>query len=151
MRLEISKIQSNNFFYIQSFVSAPAQFVDKTRMVPVLALIDTGASRSTLSSDVVRDLGLVPLGKKIVGTAGGDVASYLYPCSFHLRVNPELLPPEAGKTEPRIRYWHFPIDLSVLGNDSLDKSECAAIIGMDIIRHLHVTIVNGELTTITNF
>lgn len=104
MRLEISKIQSNNCFYIQSFVSAPAHSVDKITKILVLALIDTGASRSALSSDVVRALGLVPLGKKIVGTAGGDVASYLYPCSFHLRVNPELLPPETGKTEPRIRH-----------------------------------------------
>ena len=99
----------------------------------------------------IRTLGLVPLGKQIMGTAGGRVVSYFYPCSFHLLVNPEVVPPETGKTEPRIRWWHFPIGLSVLGNDYLDKLGYSAILGMDIIRYLHVTIVNGKLTTTTNF
>ena len=52
----------------------------------------------------IRTLGLVPLGKQIMGTAGGRVVSYFYPCSFHLLVNPEVVPPETGKTEPRIRW-----------------------------------------------
>lgn len=49
-----------------------------------VALWDTGASKSVISSGIVNSLGLVPVGKSLVRHAGGQSESLTYMVNFQL-------------------------------------------------------------------
>lgn len=95
------------------------------------ALWDTGASCTSISKNVVKELGLKPTGKHKVNTVGKEIWVDEY--------NINLAIPNCVKAS----------GLLVLGNDIEDKFDC--IIGMDIIGTGDFSITNRNEHTTFSF
>ncbi len=85
-----------------------------------LALIDTGATRSCVDSQVISTLGVNPIGITVLGTARGRSQHHLYPAKFSF---------------PAIR---FEVEFgSVVGVDltgqGAGKTRIVALIGRDVL------------------
>lgn len=89
-------------------------YQDENNIIPIKALWDTGSSGTVISSNLVKKLGLKPIGKSIVKSSGSSFKSGVY--------NIDLL-----LAEKQI------FELQVTESDQLDNSEIDILIGMDVI------------------
>jgi len=69
---------------LSKFLSARNQQIPAPRTG--LALIDTGATRSCVDSQVISSLGVNPIGITVLGTAKGRSQHHLYPAKFSFPV-----------------------------------------------------------------
>ena len=102
-------------------------YSDKT--VSVLALWDTGATATCISTDVVEVLGLIPIGKRTIQTPSGQGIVNTYNVNI-------LLPNDV-----------YIADI-VVSDSSIGSQGLGALIGMDIIRRgdFSVSNYNGQTT-----
>lgn len=89
-------------------------YKNDNNIIPIKAMWDTGSSGTVISSDLVKKLGLSPIGKSMVKSSGSSFKSGVY--------NLELL-----LAEKQI------FRLQVTESDQLNNSDMDVLIGMDVI------------------
>ncbi|TMA57640.1 MAG: hypothetical protein E6J80_06080 [Deltaproteobacteria bacterium] len=94
-----------------------------------LALIDTGASLSAVDDEVVRTLGIAPVGQTQIHTAGGIVARPLYPMRFSF----------PGTALP-------PITFRRVAGGALQSQGVVALLGRDMLANF-ILVYNGPAGT----
>lgn len=100
----------------------------EVQMMDGLALVDTGSTTSGVKQSVARSLGLVGLGKRPLGSAGGEVQAERYLFSLGLRGSATSAP-------------SFPfIFEEVMGFELKASFQFDALIGMDILRQCDLAI-----------
>ncbi len=103
---------------------------DLTDAVEATGLVDTGATRTAVSSRLAEQLGLVPHGKTMVLSARGKNAHSLF--SFRLGFRP---PPSADRPT-----FPWMLEGSILGIDWTDQARFEVLIGMDVISQCDLLI-----------
>jgi gag-polyprotein putative aspartyl protease len=73
-----------SYLFSKVEISKGTKVGEVVSMYPTLALWDTGANGSCISTDVVKALGLKEVRKTFVRTAGGDVVQKVYEVCIHL-------------------------------------------------------------------
>jgi hypothetical protein len=103
---------------LSKFLSAQNQPIPAPRTG--LALIDTGATRSCVDSQVISSLGVNPIGITSLGTARGRSQHHLYPAKFNF---------------PAIRFeMEFDSVVGVdLSGQGAGKIQIIALIGRDVL------------------
>jgi hypothetical protein len=96
---------------------------------PGLALVDTGASLSAVDDEIVRTLGIVPVGQTQIHTAGGIISRPLYPLRFSF--------PGIGLP---------PITFRRVAGSALQSQGIIALLGRDVLANF-ILIYNGSAGT----
>lgn len=94
-----------------------------------LALIDTGASLSAVDDEVIRTLGIAPVGQTQIHTAGGIVSRPLYPARFSF----------PGTDLP-------PITFRRVAGSALQSQGVVALLGRDVLANF-ILIYSGPTGT----
>ena len=94
------------------------------------ALIDTGATRSCVDTQVISSLQVNPIGIATVGTAKGQVQQNLYPAKFNF--------PDANNMTIE---FSSAVGVDLTGQ-SIGEQRLVALIGRDVLSHC-ILIYNG--------
>jgi hypothetical protein len=121
----------SSYLFRKVEISEEAQAGQRVSMYPTLAIWDTGANCSCITTEVVEALGLQEVRKTFVRTGGGDVVQKVYEICMHL---PNGVSANIVATE-----------IPALSNGM------GAIIGMNIIGHGDFAISNFEGRTQMTF
>lgn len=133
------KILAQNGPIINVIISIPQALAEiytkQNEQVPTpitgFGLIDTGATKSCVHDDVMKNLGVNPIGVVTSGTAAGQVQHFLYPAHFNF--------PAAG----------FDVDFSsVVGVDLTGQDNIIALIGRDLLA-MGIFVYNGHTGSFT--
>lgn len=103
-----------------------------------MALLDTGAQRTCISPNVVESLSLFPTEPAGLTVASGEtIPTHLYEARVDLPIQYTL---SSGGTQSFLKGG----TLEVLGLP-YRPDDYDVLLGMDLIRHFHITLYNGAL------
>jgi len=105
------------------------------------ALVDTGATITAISGEVVRKLNLVSIGREDLHGVTGVKTVPVHRIALHIPIT------ELHSTKTQVfahEYWKHMTPVSameILGSENFD-----VLLGMDILTHCHFTMFNGKFT-----
>jgi hypothetical protein len=102
-----------------------------------MALIDTGASITSVDNSVFQSLGVQPVGTAMVGAASGPSQQYIYPASISFPATMLV-----GLAFNQV------LSCNLAGQPTGMPSPLIALVGRDLLRHF-VFIFNGPMGLIT--
>ncbi len=106
------------------------------------ALLDTGATESVISSELVEELNLKPIGKRKICTASSnEIEVFAYEAGIGVKLVAGVRKTQNQTQELGTIKW-YPI--IVTGNEAIKHQGLDAIIGMDIIMSGQLT-VSGDV------
>jgi hypothetical protein len=122
----------------------------KVKEFKTVALIDTGATHSVISSEIVKKLNLEPIGKLTVSTGSSnadEVNTYNvlleFPCDL-VPVSTNLQPD--GNISVNWQPTSFVSNITrVSDNNYIHSQGIESIIGMDILANAHISMVQGNI------
>ncbi len=135
------QLLSQNGPILQVVIEVPSalaqSMISKNQTVPPpvagIAMIDTGASITSVDVSVLQRLGINPVGVAFVGTAGGPQQQSTYPAKFSF----------PGSPLPGFEHSQL-LGSNLTGQTVLDQQPLIALIGRDLLSQF-IFIYNGTV------
>ena len=114
------------------------------------ALVDTGATQTSIVQELADELHLMSRGQSTIMTAGSPCEAYQYQVDLAIPITEAVLQPTEKEGEVKIipigeEYWaHVKREVSSLPSIDEDRG-FDALLGMDILAQMHITIVGGKI------